>query len=436
MKWVTAFALAGILAAQDQDRIPDLVKKLGDPEFAVREEAKAELAKIGAPALKALQEALQSPDAEVAESARSLIESIRRSQVVQGAIKGTRVTLQVKETPLAEAARTLGTAAGLQIRVPDSIADKPVTADFAGVELLRALDALARAAGAAYRFDGTAAVVFSEGGYVERPVAYSGPFKFTLNRVRSSIDNDFRKRAVDVDLTIAVESEPTARAIEPEIRIVRAVDAEGKKFDGQEEVEPVGRSVGEMNINGMRIRVVDGKVQVINPGGAAGDEGRTVSLRELPLSGGKLQSVLCAASFTVASEARRGVKFDRPAVGAVQQAGDLEAAIVGMDDQKIEFSLRLKSGARAGPDLFDPKSFSIAAGGADHEARLFDEDRGDRDAVRRLRRLQRGLPEGETRFAVAIPTEARGKPIDAVRFALKEVVEHRVEFEFRDLELK
>lgn len=64
-------------AARDA-RIAELVGKLGDPSFDVREAAQRELIAMGAPALKALDAATRSADPEVASRATEAIARIRQ----------------------------------------------------------------------------------------------------------------------------------------------------------------------------------------------------------------------------------------------------------------------------------------------------------------------------------------------------------------------
>lgn len=65
-------------AATREARIAELVRKLGDPSFDVREAAQRELIAIGGPALKALDEATRSADPEVASRATEAISRIRQ----------------------------------------------------------------------------------------------------------------------------------------------------------------------------------------------------------------------------------------------------------------------------------------------------------------------------------------------------------------------
>jgi len=58
-------------------RIAELIEQLGDPKYAVRERAQADLLRIGPPALDALTKALENSDPEIAMRARYLLGSIK-----------------------------------------------------------------------------------------------------------------------------------------------------------------------------------------------------------------------------------------------------------------------------------------------------------------------------------------------------------------------
>ena len=59
-------------------QIDELIHQLDDDSFEIREQASGELARIGKPALGALQEATKSPSAEVRFRARVIIEFMKR----------------------------------------------------------------------------------------------------------------------------------------------------------------------------------------------------------------------------------------------------------------------------------------------------------------------------------------------------------------------
>lgn len=66
---------------QDQDRIQDLIRKLGSDDYATREQATEDLQKIGKPARQALQKAAEeSDDPEVRQRAQALLDEKPRGE--------------------------------------------------------------------------------------------------------------------------------------------------------------------------------------------------------------------------------------------------------------------------------------------------------------------------------------------------------------------
>jgi hypothetical protein len=81
-----ALALAGLFAppAAAADTPAALVRKLGHPEFRVREAAAADLARLGSGALQALTEGARSPDAEVADQCKKLLPAAEAADRAEG----------------------------------------------------------------------------------------------------------------------------------------------------------------------------------------------------------------------------------------------------------------------------------------------------------------------------------------------------------------
>lgn len=108
MALMTGILLAGFgLSAQDEDqakRITQLVEQLSSDDFEAREQASAELKKMGAKAIPALEKASKSEDPETRMRAESLLESLKK-----------------KPTPSPRKARKSGPGVSIQSRNGDSI---------------------------------------------------------------------------------------------------------------------------------------------------------------------------------------------------------------------------------------------------------------------------------------------------------------------------
>jgi hypothetical protein len=81
MRFVHALALialarAGAIGADPADRMPRLIRQLGDDRYARREAASRELDAIGEPARAALTRAAADPDPEVGRRARQLLDRL------------------------------------------------------------------------------------------------------------------------------------------------------------------------------------------------------------------------------------------------------------------------------------------------------------------------------------------------------------------------
>jgi len=449
-------ALAALAYAQDEANIDELIKKLGSEEFATREQAQAELVKIGAPALEKLKASMQSPDPEISLRSRQIVEQIRHNRVVESVLSaGTKVTLSLKDVPAAEAAKALGTAAGYKIELPEATAQKRVSLEVTQAEFLRALDSLGRQLNASYRFAGATGVVFSEEPFVDAPAAYAGPFKFKVLKIRTTTDNEITRKTSEIEFTLGVESEPSVKPVERSLRVVEAVEESGKKLEWA--AEPAsgagpaggpGMSVSSMTINGQTIRIVNdnGQLRVIREGasGAAGEASVPVTLRDVVGSPGTLQKLVCEAAFVIPSNENREVSFDKPAAGDTKSVGGIDVTIDEVTDRYIEVSVKAKNGLRAGAELLDKSSLLIKSGGTDYEAELMSdaslEDWDPRDARKLQRRIERMMRGGGVdsggRFLVAVPKGAREKGVDVLKFAVKDVVEHKLPFEFKDLKLR
>lgn len=454
-----AVAALGGAFAQDDGRIDDLIRRLGSDDFAARERAQAELVRIGAPALQKLKTAMQDPDPEISLRSRQIVEQIRHNQAVESVLSsGTKVTVQVKGETAGQAARVLGAAAGYKIDIPDALADRRVSLDFSGAELFRVLDALARQLNAGYRFAGTAAISFSEEAFFDAPSAYAGPFKFKVLRIRTTTENEIVRKISEIEITLGVESEPTVKPAERTLRVVQAIDEAGGKVEW--EAEPTGgtpmgggfgMSVSSMTVNGQTIRIVNdnGQLRVVREGGLGsgpgGESTASVTMRDVKGSPAELKKLVCEAQFTIPSNEKRRVVFEKPTAGDTKTVGGVEVAIEEVTDRTIEVSVRSRAGQGRAAELIDKSSLLIRSGGTDYEAELLSdtgmmEDWDPRDARRLQRRIERMMRGGGVdaggRFLVAIPKGARDKGVDALQFSVKELVQHKLPFEFTDLKLR
>jgi hypothetical protein len=85
------------VAANDRQRIERLIRQLGDPAYAVRERASAELIACGLPAVSLLRQAAADPDVEVARRAERCLAQIER--VPSSAVSAAAARLVARQKP-------------------------------------------------------------------------------------------------------------------------------------------------------------------------------------------------------------------------------------------------------------------------------------------------------------------------------------------------
>jgi hypothetical protein len=409
MKIAALVLMAGLVLAQDEARTERLIQALGDPEYAEREKARGELLKIGAPALKALEAARKHPDPEIAQSARDLAERIRKAQTLQGLIgPGTRISVHVQDTPLEEAAPKLG----LTLKIPDPLKTARVTLDFDNAELLRVLDSLAlQLKEASYRFENATTVVFFNERWIEYPTVYSGPFKISVVSVTTTARKEFRQNSSDIDLLVSAEREGAPASMDYSISLDEALDQDGKKI---ERLTTSSNAVpGPMiKTNGVTVRVLhqNGRVRVVTEGDAAALGGQTLSLLQVPIATSKLQSLRGTMAVRLATPTAKNLRIEQPAAGSRHAFGEGAIVIEKIEDGRIDFSLR-----DLPPDVIASDTIVLQSQGKDYPTNLM-----------RVRQSQY--------FVVSIPDDI--KTLDAVKLSLREVVHHKVPFEFKNLDLR
>jgi hypothetical protein len=132
---------ATVRLRQLRPRIVTLVARLGSTEYRVRQEAQAALREIGLPAVPALEEAANSPDAEVSHSAALLLESLKPSfkpitvskspqsvaqKSVEKMLKAAPVINGMPKARLLSVLKSLGTQTGFNFLVhPDLLSANP-----------------------------------------------------------------------------------------------------------------------------------------------------------------------------------------------------------------------------------------------------------------------------------------------------------------------
>src|SRR5213596_3104462 len=106
----TALAVATAEDAKtESDQVARWVARLGHDSFTEREKATKELEGIGPPALGALRQSQNSPDAEVKRRSRELVQKIEKRVEAERVLAPAKVRLSYRDVPLTEALADLAT---------------------------------------------------------------------------------------------------------------------------------------------------------------------------------------------------------------------------------------------------------------------------------------------------------------------------------------
>jgi hypothetical protein len=138
----SALAVAG---QDDDQRIAELVKKLGSMNYADREKAKKDLEGIGMPALEQLRGAAKTGDVEIRTRCEKLVEKLEAKRIAQGLLTPKKVRLNVKGAAVLVAIEELQKISGYPIVIEGDrapLTKRTVTLDTGEVTFWEAFDFL------------------------------------------------------------------------------------------------------------------------------------------------------------------------------------------------------------------------------------------------------------------------------------------------------
>ncbi len=409
MHKLMAFAfLAALLwePSQDKPNLDELIKRLGDDDPAIRADAEVALVKQGEWALGKLREALKSPDVEVSKRARTAIAAIEHNRIVAKAMGyGRRYTMSLESVPLSDLAKKLD----LELQIPTAAKVLRVNLRTDKQELLRVLDAVARQIGLSCRMEGKVAV-FSTDPFVEAPTSYVGPLRFRIANICTTSRNSFSKRSTEFEIAFSMDREPGVLEIVPAVRLLQATDGDGILLESNVRAaldnDSLAATAPELAIRASVARAVT-----------------------------RLKVLRCEAIFLIPAGSGSAVTLETLAAGASGGVGEIQVVVEGTDTKSIAISLRRRDGGRVTRDALTKHSAVLSSGGKALEVEFKEDFDGDTASdVRRAVQQLKGDPRLHLRLP--LPAEARANGVDAVTLYVSDYVCHRVEFEFRDVELR
>lgn len=183
---------------QDDAKVAEWIRDLGDDGIDVRDRARAELVRAGRPAEKALREAMKGLNEEArVQAAQVLAEIEKNERVRQFEPAPTRITLRKKDAPLKEVLEEIQKQTATKIAFSFAPEQAKVTVAFEGTLLFEAVEAICRAAGnltysVECRRDDTVTVTLSEGKLGDPPRAFRDQYFVRLEGMQLTTTYDLQ----------------------------------------------------------------------------------------------------------------------------------------------------------------------------------------------------------------------------------------------------
>jgi hypothetical protein len=315
-----------LAAAQEDAKVRDLIQKLEDDSFDVREQAQKDLTRMGEAAIPALRAAVaaaaKSTDrGELKARAEAVLREIDLAAKSKAVYREpARITLRLKDAPLAEALKEIGRQAGVRIDASGVDEKAPVTVEAEGAPLFRVLDDLCRGRDDRtyeYREEGT--VKFAPERHVSYPADYPGAFRVRVVRMRLERTTDFKDRKATLHLSVESDHEKYLKPSKSrDVEISKAVDDKGGALEVRK-----GEEDDEMNqgFGGAVMRVQIARAfRVMGAGAGTEPSGTAFTLRGLSEGASKV-TLQGNARFSFPLDART-ITFERPQGGETQDVGD------------------------------------------------------------------------------------------------------------------
>lgn len=415
--------------AQDDAAVRALAQKLEDDAFDVREQAQADLVKLGEAALPALRRLL-SESTERAELRLRLAAAVRE---IETAVKARAVcpeprlvTVKADGLPLARILEELGRQA--DVRIDASAVDASATAslDVKGAPLMQALDALCRGReDRRWEFADDERVRLVKEPTPAWPASHAGAFRTRVTSMRHARSTDFRGRTSTVRLVLEADCEKRVKPSRGvQIEVTQAKDDKGstlevRKGDDEDDVM-VARG-------GMRV-IRGGRVWIGGMDAAAPNE--TITLKGVDPAATSV-SLQGTATFRFPLD-RNELKFAPPTTGETREAGDLKIRLDAQGNGRWKLSIGPVKPEAGTPGLAEEVQQRL-----DLESLVgVDEDGGEHKGSI--------MPSGDTMAArIVVVNGVVQQTVDAVTYALqfpslrgKQAKELRFKFADRVLEKK
>jgi len=326
-RFAVAFALFALpVLAQDEARLKDLIQKLDDDSFEVREQAEKDLVAIGEPALpllkKAAEEAEQRKDrGELRVRAQSAVRAIEFAvKSRQVFVEPKRVTLKLQNAELSKALDEIEKQTGVKIDDASVDGRKPVSLDVQDAPLYKVLDLLCQGQeerSYEYREEG---VKFQKERHPPYPASYDSAFRVRIVKLKQERSTDFKApKTAQVQLSLDADWQkylsPSKRY---EVDLKKAVDDKGATLEIRKGEDDDGTN---MFVGGGGRIVVKRAMMVAGVGGMNGDpQPQPFTLKGLSAGATKL-TLQGVVKFSFPLD-KVDVLFEKAAAGETKDVGD------------------------------------------------------------------------------------------------------------------
>jgi hypothetical protein len=439
-----ALLLLALLApAQDDARARELAQKLEDDAFDVREQAQADLVKMGEPVLPLLRRMLsESKDrAELRLRLEAALREIETAAKARSVCPEPRlITLKADGVPVARLLEEIARQAELKIDAAAIDGTATASLDLQAMPVMRALDELCRSRDdRRWEFVDEDRVRLLKEATPSWPASYSGSFRVRTTSMRHARSTDFKTKTSSVRLVVEADCEKRVKpARGVEIEITQARDDKGSVLEirkGEEEDDGmiVGRGGIRVNRVGMRMWAAGGNMD-------AASAGDTITLKGVDPAATKL-SLQGVATFRFPLD-RNDIRFTPPASGETREAADLRIRLDAQGNArwKLSISKAKPDGGPAGlaedvQQRLDLESLvGVDEDGGEHKGAFMPS--GDTMAARIV--VVNGVVQqsvDSVSYLLQFPS-LRGKAAKEIRFKFADrVLEKKVSFAFENISL-
>ncbi|HEX7899766.1 MAG TPA: hypothetical protein VF950_18500 [Planctomycetota bacterium] len=428
-----------LLLAPAQDPA-ELIRKLEDDAFDVREQAQADLVKLGEAALPALRKSLEeSKDrAELRVRVQAALREIDLAQKSRTVCPEPKLVTLALQGPLRRLLEEVSRQTELKIESSAVDAEAPAALDVRGMPALQVLDLLCRgSAERRWEFVDDDRVRFLKEPQPAWPTSYTGSFRVRTTSLKLTRATDFKAKTSSLRLVLEADHDKRVKpARGVDITVTQAEDDKGSTIEarkGDDDDAVMGGNGG--------IRINRGFVRMQVAGGMeAPAAGETITLKGLDPAATRV-SFRGTATFRFPLD-RTDVRFAPPQAGETRDAADLKLKLETLGAGRWKLNITKSKPDQGGNTLLEDVQqrldleslVGLDDEGTEHKGTF--QPGGDTMAARIV--VVNGVVQQQVdgvSYLLQLPT-LRGKTTKEIRFKFADrVLEKKIPFAFENVPL-